>query len=224
MGWRRKLNRIREKSFTLNIFLISITVLAQLDGLMALSNVLSNLLSHWRGLLHFLLEKPINLLLDLLSFNPIDIPSPIPESITVLSLFILCGQSPSKIASMPLSRMVDKIRSYPHKILLDQNNPSIGKACLGILLSTTMNIAITFPAIIVTSILFQSVIIAVVVLGSLAFIQVSLDGRAALWLEDALEVYGFYICAIILVAVLGLLTLSMILELIFPYLIAATSP
>ena len=217
MDWKKYIIVFRKRSLVLNLLVITITVLAQLDGIIALSNILSNLLEYWRNILHWLFETPLNFFLQLINFRPIDIPSPIPESCTIFGLFLLSGRKSYLISTMPLSNVVNYIRQTPHAFLPNDHENNFGVWLLGKLLDSIMNLIAIIPALIITSILFQSFVPSIVLLGSLAILQVSLDGRPADWLEDALEAYGFYLCFAILVFSTTIIIFSSILELIVPW-------
>jgi|GEM_PF-4037910 len=215
-NWQEKMKAYYKRFWPVQLIIIILTVLSQLDGMTTLSSLLSYLVTIWRNIVHAIFEAPINLLLKLFSLPTIDIPSPIPEAITVFGLLLLSGLKPDQLASRPIARQVDRFRSLHHKILPLDEQTTLPLLLPRLLLDSVFNLLAVIPAVIITGILFGHPIMGVVVLGTLAITQVSLNGKPARRLEDALHVYGFYLCAIILVGVIAIVVTSEILSYFAP--------
>jgi len=72
----------------ISILLMAFTFLSQIEEVEKFSKYLSQFLDEWQQALHYVIELPINALLKVLGRPLINIPSPIPEYITIFGLLI----------------------------------------------------------------------------------------------------------------------------------------
>jgi len=72
----------------ISLLLMAFTFLAELEKFTKFSAYLSYIVHIWRDLLHSIFEAPLNFILSLFDIPNIDIPSPIPEVLFFMTLFL----------------------------------------------------------------------------------------------------------------------------------------
>lgn len=108
----------------LSVITMAFTVLSQLEATQSISIYVSYAVSIWKDLLAHFYEGLINFILRLINIPPIDLSSPWPETLFIITMMLFCFLHGDKIRNFSLSRKISSLHIKAVKKITAMNPES----------------------------------------------------------------------------------------------------
>lgn len=213
------------KLWPVSIFLMSLSLLGEIEKFIIISKRLNYLIDQWRNILHDAVELPFNLFLGILKLPKIDISSPVPETILLIFMLLFCSarheELKRSIYSQALSIYItttSKIINSLRAVHLKADNPFIWMLlflfkntliALRWLCLTIPTFVISFSLFGVSWLVFALTLFAVIILGLNMF-------RSKNKLLEAGFVFMIFLSHIVVLTSISVFVAAWILELVVP--------